>query len=67
MGCHVMGISPYQFVLQQRIKRARQLLKESQMPFIDIALQCGFNSQSHLIRHFKKQTGFTPKQYKRQL
>ena len=60
----VVGIPPYEYVIQQRVERAQRLLKGKRSTLVDIALQCGFNSQSHLIRHFKKHTGLTPKQYR---
>ncbi|MEO1389917.1 MAG: AraC family transcriptional regulator [Cyanobacteria bacterium J06634_6] len=60
----VMGTPPYEYVIQQRVEHAKRLLKDKKLTLADIALQCGFNSQSHLIRHFKKQTGLTPKQYR---
>lgn len=59
-----MGVPPYEYVIQQRIERVKVLLKDKELSMADIALQCGFNSQSHLIRHFKKQVGITPKQYR---
>lgn len=59
-----MGIPPYEYVIQQRIEKAKVLLKDKELSMADIALECGFNSQSHLIRHFKKQVGITPKQYR---
>ncbi|MGF1521631.1 MAG: helix-turn-helix domain-containing protein [Leptolyngbyaceae cyanobacterium] len=59
-----MGVPPYQYVIQRRIERAKGLLKNKNLNLADIALQCGFNSQGHLIRHFKKQVGMTPKQYR---
>jgi AraC family transcriptional regulator len=59
-----MGIPPYKYVLQQRVERAKQLLKNSQKPLVDIALDCGFASQSHLNRHFSKLAGATPKKYR---
>jgi len=58
-----MGIAPYQFVIQQRVEKAKILLKRQDVSLVEVALQCGFNSQSHLIHHFKKQVGMTPKQY----
>lgn len=60
----VVGIPPYEYVIQQRVECAKRLLKDPKLTLVNIALQCGFNSQSHLIRHFKKQTGLTPKQYR---
>lgn len=59
-----MGTPPYQYVIQQRIERAKGLLQRKDLSLANIALQCGFNSQSHLIRHFKQQIGVTPKQYR---
>ncbi|HEY9620879.1 MAG TPA: AraC family transcriptional regulator [Crinalium sp.] len=58
------GISPYQYLLQQRIERAKQLLKQSDCPIADIALTCGFNSHSHLSKQFRQLMGTTPKAYR---
>lgn len=55
-----MGVSPHQYVLRQRVERAKQLLRRQQFSIVDVALQCGFASQSHLNRHFKRIVGVTP-------
>lgn len=60
-----MGMSPHQYLLQQRVERAKQLLKSSQLTIADIALQCGFNSQSHLGKSFRELTGITPSNYRK--
>ena len=60
-----MGISPHQYLLQQRVERAKQLLKNSKLAIADIALQCGFNSQSHLGKAFRDATGLTPGRYRK--
>lgn len=59
-----LGTSPYQYLLQQRIERAKQLLKHSDRSIIDIAFLCGFNSHSHLSKQFRQLTGMTPKDYR---
>ena len=59
-----MGIAPYQYVIQQRVERAKQLLKQRELSIAEIALRCGFASQSHLNRHFRQLTGMTPKAYR---
>ncbi|WAL59890.1 AraC family transcriptional regulator [Thermocoleostomius sinensis A174] len=59
-----IGITPYQYLLQQRIERAKQLLKEGDRSIMDIALLCGFNSHSHLSKQFRQLTGMTPKNYR---
>jgi AraC family transcriptional regulator len=62
-----MTIPPYQYVLQQRVERAKQLLQQPEVAICDIALECGFANQSHLTKHFRKLTGITPKAYRNTL
>lgn len=59
-----LGTAPYQYLLQQRIERAKQLLKQSNHSIIDIAFLSGFNSHSHLSKQFRQLTGMTPKAYR---
>lgn len=61
------GISPHQYVMQQRIERAKQLLTTADLAIADIALNCGFNSQSHLGKYFRQVTGMTPRNYRQSL
>ena len=56
------GISPHQYVIRQRVKRAKIMLVKTDLAIADIALQVGFSSQSHLTQQFKRFTGVTPKQ-----
>lgn len=59
-----MGVSPYQYVLQQRVERAKQLLKQPGRAIADIALECGFSDQSQMTHHFRKLTNTTPRAYR---
>ncbi|MBD0337332.1 MAG: helix-turn-helix transcriptional regulator [Cyanobacteria bacterium Co-bin13] len=59
-----VGTSPYQYLLQQRVERAKQLLKQTDQSIVEIALLCGFNSHSHLSRQFRQCTGMTPSAYR---
>ncbi|MEA5463813.1 AraC family transcriptional regulator [Leptothoe sp. PORK10 BA2] len=61
-----IGISPHQYVIQQRIERAKHLLKDSDQAIIDIALDCGFTSHSHLSKQFRKVMGMTPRNFRSQ-
>lgn len=54
------GEAPHQYLIQQRLKRAHQLLKQPDMTIAQAAQQVGFYDQSHLIRHFKKFYGAVP-------
>ncbi|MBW4507941.1 MAG: AraC family transcriptional regulator [Scytonematopsis contorta HA4267-MV1] len=56
------GTSPHQYVIQQRVERAKLMLSKTDIAIADIALQVGFSSQSHLTQQFKRLTGITPKQ-----
>jgi AraC-like DNA-binding protein len=57
-----IGISPHQYVIQQRVEQAKLMLSKTDLAIADIALQVGFSSQSHLTQQFKRFTGMTPKQ-----
>jgi AraC family transcriptional regulator len=54
------GITPHQYIIQQRIERAKQLLIHSSLEVAEIASACGFANQSHLTRYFKRITTVTP-------
>jgi AraC-like DNA-binding protein len=57
-----VGIPPYTYLIQTRIKHAKKLLSKK-IPVAQVAYEMGFSDQSHLTRHFKSITGITPKQY----
>lgn len=58
------GQSPYQFVIYERVRTARRLLRETTRSLARIALEVGFSSQSHLTRTFKRHVGTTPGRYR---
>ena len=58
------GISPYRYVIERRIDRAKRQLRQKDAAIIDIALACGFADQSHLTRHFRKFVGMTPRAFR---
>ena len=61
------GSSPHNYLLTLKLERARELLKIPSMSLIDIALDCGFSSHSHMSRLFHKFVGVTPSAYRRTL
>jgi AraC family transcriptional regulator len=60
-----VGISPYQYLMQQRVERAKQLLEQQSIAISSIALDCGFANQTHLTKVFRQMTGMTPKAYQK--
>jgi AraC family transcriptional regulator len=61
------GYSPHNYLLNLRLERAQELLKKPSISLIDIALDCGFSSHSHMSRLFRKSVGVTPSAYRRSL
>jgi len=60
----VYGQTPHAFQLDQRINRAKQLLKRGHS-IAQVAQQLGFSDQSHFQRNFKKRHAVTPRIYQR--
>ena len=57
-------LTPKQFIIKLRIKKAKQLLKEGRESIVSVSEQCGFTSQYHFCRTFKSYTGITPTEYR---
>jgi AraC family transcriptional regulator len=58
------GLRPHEFLLQRRIRRAAELMKDSTMPIMEIALTVGFQTQAHFTTVFKRFTGCTPRSWR---
>ena len=59
-----IGISVSDYIREKKIEKAENLLKYSDLSFIDIANYLSFSSQSHFIQVFEKHIGLTPKKYR---
>jgi AraC-like DNA-binding protein len=59
------GLAPHQFVLQQRIKRSKELLCHDAAKIVDIAFEVGFENQAHFTTVFGNFVGMTPRQFQR--
>lgn len=58
------GLTPQQYLMQQRIERAKELLVKNDLPIVEISLRTGFKNQSHFTTLFRKFTKFTPKTWR---
>lgn len=58
-----IGLTPHQFLIQNRVRKAQHLLSEYDT-ITEVALTAGFCDQSHFIRNFEKIVGLTPTAYK---
>ncbi len=59
------GMTPHRFLLRERVAIAEEMLARSSLPLAEIAIACGFSSQSHLGTAFRAATGTTPARYRR--
>jgi transcriptional regulator GlxA family with amidase domain len=54
------GITPHQYIIRCRLRRAMRLLAREELSLADIALEVGCSCQSHLTTLFRKHLGTTP-------
>jgi len=58
------GKTPYEFLLDYKIEKARELLAAGNLTVTEVCYQCGFNNRSHFTAAFKKRVGVTPTGYR---
>jgi AraC family transcriptional regulator len=61
-----VGLSPYQYILSERTRHARELLSTDQLSIADVARAVGFSDVSQLKRVFRKFVGVTPTAFRRE-
>lgn len=61
------GTSPVQFINKKKTERAQLLLFTTEMPVKEVAYALGFSDHSYFIRLFRKLTGVTPQEYRRNI
>ena len=60
---HHLHTTPKQYILEQRLQKAKGLLTDTSLTVTAISENCGFSSIYHFSREFKKKNGITPSQY----
>lgn len=58
------GFTPHAYILRRKIIRAKELLKQTKTPIIEVALDLGFNSQPHFTSVFRREVGMTPARWR---
>ena len=58
------GETPHQFVLHQRIERAKAMLRAPDTRVLDVAVACGFKTQQHFAQVFRDVCGASPTEYR---
>lgn len=59
--------SPMEYLIDYRVQKAKKLLETTDLSITDIALQCGFNSNSYFTKLFHRICGKTPNTYRKEL
>ncbi|PZF80256.1 GlxA family transcriptional regulator [Jiangella anatolica] len=59
------GVSPGQWLIQQRVDRARHLLEDSDLPVDEVARRCGFGTTASMRQHLRASLGVSPSGYRR--
>jgi AraC-like DNA-binding protein len=57
--------TPHQYLVQQRIEKAKQLLRTTDLPIIEVCCAVGFESLGSFSTLFRRETGLSPSQYRR--
>ena len=58
------GVTPHHYLTQKRVKRAQEMLVQTDLSLAEIAYGTGFSDQSHLARHFRYMLGTTPREFR---
>jgi AraC family transcriptional regulator len=58
------GLAPYSYVIEERVRRAEVLLRETGLSIGTIAFRLGFSSQSHFTTTFRRLRSVTPRAYR---
>jgi AraC family transcriptional regulator len=61
----VVGVSPHQYLVRARLRRAARLLASDSRPITDLALDVGFADLSNFVRTFHRAAGVSPREFRR--
>jgi AraC-like DNA-binding protein len=61
----VLGVTPHQYLLRSRLRRAARLLADEDRPITDIAYEVGFGDLSNFVRTFHRAAGMSPRAFRR--
>lgn len=65
MFSRALGVTPHQYLVRSRLRRAATLLCEKNVPVTDVALEAGFSDLSNFVRTFRRAAGVSPREFRR--
>lgn len=60
----VLGVTPHQYLVRSRLRRAARLLADDQRSITDVALDVGFADLSNFVRTFHRAAGVSPRRFR---
>lgn len=61
----VLGVTPHQYLVRSRLRRAARLLADEDRPVTDVALESGFADLSNFVRSFRRAAGVSPRAFRK--
>lgn len=61
----INGVTPWEYITAKKIDLAKEMLKTTNKPVINIAFECGYNNAANFNRAFKMLMGMTPGEYRK--
>ncbi|MGZ6142240.1 MAG: helix-turn-helix domain-containing protein [Myxococcales bacterium] len=61
----VLGVTPHQYLVRTRLRRAARLLADAERPVTDVAFDSGFGDVSNFMRTFRRAAGMSPRAFRR--
>lgn len=62
-----LGTSPWRYVVDRRVRRAGELLRDTDMPVLEVARAVGYRHDTSLARVFRERYGVGPRAYRRRV
>ena len=60
----VLGVTPHQYLIRSRLRRAARLLADATRPITEVALEVGFGDLSNFVRTFHRAAGRAPREFR---
>ena len=61
----ILGVTPHQYLVRARLRRAARLLAEDERPITDVAYDVGFGDLSNFVRTFRRAARVSPREFRR--
>ncbi len=59
------GITIEKYIVKQKVEKIKEFIRYNELSFSEIAFEMGYSSSAHLSAQFKKETGYTPSEFRR--